>query len=153
MTEKTFSKIYILASIMVALAFLFVFVAPVVSLAEDKDVASQEEKEAEADIIKTKKINGEICSIRPDHISILYAQDKKTYQEHEAMFLLNDEIEFKIRDYKELLVGDNVAITYDEYFKIEIDEKTGDEIERFVKRVTKEVRYLSSEPSGALTSK
>lgn len=113
--------------------------------------AADETQEEEEYIIKTKKITGEISVIKFNFISIIYARDKRAGTENEAVFLLNDDIEFKLKDLEDLQSGDKISITYDEYFEIEMNEK-GEEEEIFVKRVTKEIRFLSTKSGSGLRS-
>ena len=109
------------------------------------------DEEEEEYIIRTKKITGEISMIKSHFISIIYAQDKKAGTENEAVFLLNDEIEFRLKDLEDLQSGDKISITYDEYFEIELNEK-GEEEEKFVKREAREIRFLSTKSGSGLRS-
>ena len=114
--------------------------------------AADEAQDEEEYIIKTKKITGEISIIKSHFISIIYARDKRSYSDSEAMFLLNDEVEFRLKDLEDLQFGDKISITYDEYFEIEVNVETGKEEEKFVKRVTKEIRFLSTKSQSGLIS-
>lgn len=113
----------------------------------------QAAQEAEEEmIIKTKRITGEVEFIKPTYISITYARDKENRAEYGAMFLLNEDIKFSSKSLEDLQEGDKIAITYDEYFRIGLNEETGEEEEKFVKRITKEIKFLSSRPKSGLVS-
>jgi len=109
--------------------------------------------QGEEEIVKTKRVSGEISVIRPSYINIIFAREKRRGAEYEAMFLLNDDVKFIRKDLEELEPGDRVEIKYDGYFKIEKNEETGEEEERFVRRVTKEIRFVSPSTKGKLISK
>ncbi len=143
-----FKRVYGLKNLIIIFSLLLAFIFAVV----DISIAAQEAEEEDY-IVRTKKVSGEISMIRPTFISIIYAQKRREYKDYEAMFLLDEEVKYTRRAFDELKMGDEIDVVYDEYSKLEINPETGEEEEKFVKRETKEIKFVNPALKKGLISK
>jgi len=90
-----------------------------------------------------KTVTGEVSTIRPTYISIISHKDEAKKIDTEMIFLIDENVTYKRKVIGELLEGDNVKITYDQYTKL---DEEGNDI--FVKRATKEIHFLSPKSSS-----
>ena len=105
------------------------------------------------EMVRTKEISGEVSVIRPRYISIIYERDEKKGAEYEMMFPINEDVKFTRKGLDEIKVGDQVSITYGECSRIEENEETGKEEERFIRRDTKGVEFIRPALKGKLISR
>jgi len=94
-------------------------------------------------IIKKKEISGTLSTARPNYLSIVYESDKRAGYEKEMMFMLDDKVKFLKKNLVQMKEGDEIGVKYEEYFR-----KTEEGKEEFVKRVTKEVRFIKPASTG-----
>ena len=106
---------------------------------------AKDEEEAETEIVRPMEISGEVSHIGASSMNLIFKKDTTNKKEYEIMLLLNSDVEFVRKEKEELEIGDKVKVKCDEYFKL-----TEEGEERFAKRVTKEVKFMSPGLKGRL---
>lgn len=103
-----------------------------------------EKKQADSAIASTapaatsKSIQGDIDTLRPDYVTIIYAQDKgskgEVVKDYEAVFPIDNSTTFEYKkSLSEFVEGDKVEVTYDEIKWV--DEKGVERVERKAKQL------------------
>lgn len=116
-------------------------------------VQESEKKQSGSDMASTtpattsKSMQGDIGTLRPDYVTIIYAQDKgskgEVVKDYEAVFPVDNSTTFVYKNsLSEFVEGDRVDVTYDEIRWV--DEKG---VER-VERKAKELRFIRSATRG-----
>ena len=112
-----------------------------------------EKKQSDSDVALTapattsKSMQGDIDTLRPDYVTIVYAQDKgskgEVVKDYEAVFPVDNSTMFVYKNsLSEFVEGDKVEVTYDEIKWV--DEKG---VER-VERKAKQLKFIRSAIKG-----
>jgi len=98
----------------------------------------------------TLSVTGQISVIRPTYIGVITHSDKDLGEDTETLFLVDEDVIFKRKDFTELLEGDQVKITYENITEPDPEDPEND---KFVQRVTKEIHFLSAKSTSLKSGK
>lgn len=128
---------------MVCVAVL-IFGISIEALAQAKD--NQKEKEKTKITTRQKEVQGEVVSISKDYISVLYNRDSKKGIEYEMLLPIDENTKLeRIKNIKELNVGDTINIEYEE------ESIIPDKGEVKASRKAKLVSFVAPAPKGLVS--
>lgn len=89
--------------------------------------------------------SGEISQINPTYIGVITHNDEVLRTETETLFLIDEDVTYKSKTLEELLVGDQVKVTFENVTEPDPEDPEKD---IFVQRVTKEIHYLRAKSTS-----